>query len=1015
MKKILFATILYCTNCIAQISLPTDIPTPNATDLGKYGEFPVSYYTGRANISIPLFSTTVKGMPLNMTLDYDTSGILFNSMPGWTGQNWTLNVGGVITRCVENRQDELEYPACGEHYLNQRGERVNITDMPCYFKNHNKLPIWINNENVLKDSIGSLCGDLSPDIFNFNFMGKTGKFFLGNDGEWKVLCDENIDILFDINDEQNYIPPFIRDYPAAALVDYQQPKTIRGFVIRDSEGNSYYFGYYKDTNGVNYDNWYPIDYSISFFGISEKEKRESWNANSWYLTEVRDKNDNLLYQFLYERGKFIPQIFVSWGFMDVTEGYNMEYSSTLSPLDFIKGLNSFHGYAEYYRGNTGAPLSGSLQSPVYLKRIKCQHGVWIDFTRDFWGKSGNELYPGLQGFWRSQYDTEFEGGTVAQTPYYYLQTNNSLVREYQYWGYNDNIDRRETPLASTRFCNLTDIRIYNNYNNTGSEHWRFLYDDSNRKMLLSLKKVSTFQQQIIDYLGKYEFEYNDFSELPNDYLVTAVDHYGHYNGREYLTVCLENFHTNINPFTDIIKECREPDENCAKMGMLKKIKYPTGGYTSIEYEANKFDSYVNQNRTSMVSCENSQITGGLRVKSLSDCEGADTLRKKTFIYESGELYAMPKYTWANWSPSQINDNSNYTSSVVFTTAVFPLTNSFGPHIGYSKVTEKNMDGSYKVYRYSNISSAPAEPAFIQINRNSPYDRFSEHDYKRGRLLSTTYYSNEGLLTKKENYDYIEDDNEKYVLTSNMIFNMFWTGCSFFTGGIYKLYYPKYDITHRIDSIYNNNSAPEIREVYYSNSSRHIHLDYPYSHYADVRLLNSEFHFSSSENSITSYAYPITDIQDSLYKKHFVLYPNIKEQYKNGILMQKENTVFKRWNNGIFAPERITITRNNHTKDLVHFLSYSDTGALTSYAKDGVLVNLEWSYFDGGIKRMTEGGKLVTSYTYSPFWQIKTKTLPNGYTNYFTYDISGRLSAIEEIGTNNSRVKLKDFKYSIIND
>lgn len=84
--------------------------------------------------------------------------------------------------------------------------------------------------------------DLAPDIFTYIFCGKTGKFFLGNDGNWKVLSDENLEILFDYTNDNNFITPFIATYPYKQAVDKNQRKTIKGFTIRDSEGTTYEFG-----------------------------------------------------------------------------------------------------------------------------------------------------------------------------------------------------------------------------------------------------------------------------------------------------------------------------------------------------------------------------------------------------------------------------------------------------------------------------------------------------------------------------------------------------------------------------------------------------------------------------------------------------------------------------------------------------------------------------------------------------------------------------------------------------
>ena len=51
-----FITILFLiVPFLAKAQVETfDIPTPNAAELGRYGDVPVSYFTGNADISIPL-------------------------------------------------------------------------------------------------------------------------------------------------------------------------------------------------------------------------------------------------------------------------------------------------------------------------------------------------------------------------------------------------------------------------------------------------------------------------------------------------------------------------------------------------------------------------------------------------------------------------------------------------------------------------------------------------------------------------------------------------------------------------------------------------------------------------------------------------------------------------------------------------------------------------------------------------------------------------------------------------
>lgn len=85
------------------------VPSPNAASLGSFGVVPVSPFSGKADISIPIYNTTVRDVPLNISLMYDTSGNLVNTLPGWTGHGWTLSAGGAITRKVNYMPDEMSF------------------------------------------------------------------------------------------------------------------------------------------------------------------------------------------------------------------------------------------------------------------------------------------------------------------------------------------------------------------------------------------------------------------------------------------------------------------------------------------------------------------------------------------------------------------------------------------------------------------------------------------------------------------------------------------------------------------------------------------------------------------------------------------------------------------------------------------------------------------------------------------------------------------------------------------
>ena len=137
MKRRLFMLLLlsaYMQSPKAQFKEPATIPTPNTATLAQYGVIPMSLHTGKANISIPLLDVTARGVELSVNFLYDTSGILVNSLPSWTGHSWTLSVGGVITRAVKGYLDK--YDKKNHSSMNQNWDNYfhrydgNVNDSP---------------------------------------------------------------------------------------------------------------------------------------------------------------------------------------------------------------------------------------------------------------------------------------------------------------------------------------------------------------------------------------------------------------------------------------------------------------------------------------------------------------------------------------------------------------------------------------------------------------------------------------------------------------------------------------------------------------------------------------------------------------------------------------------------------------------------------------------------------------------------------------------------------------------
>ncbi|MEP7092868.1 MAG: fibronectin type III domain-containing protein [Flavobacterium sp.] len=107
----------------------------------------------------------------------------------------------------------------------------------------------------------------------------------------------------------------------------------------------------------------------------------------------------------------------------------------------------------------------------------------------------------------------------------------------------------------------------------------------NFNYLVTANKRSFLTQIVFKDISKqYNFEYITPELLPLR-LSKSQDHWGYYNGKSNSTLVPEI--SNI-PDIQFTKANKEPDVVFTKMGMLKKIIYPTKGSSEFEYEPNTF-------------------------------------------------------------------------------------------------------------------------------------------------------------------------------------------------------------------------------------------------------------------------------------------------------------------------------------------------------------------------------------------------------------------------------------------
>jgi hypothetical protein len=88
--------------------MPKVIPvSPTASKMEKYGDYPVSLYTGVPDITIPLYEIISGDIDIPISISYHASGFKVNDVSNPVGLGWALNAGGQISRTVRDKADEV--------------------------------------------------------------------------------------------------------------------------------------------------------------------------------------------------------------------------------------------------------------------------------------------------------------------------------------------------------------------------------------------------------------------------------------------------------------------------------------------------------------------------------------------------------------------------------------------------------------------------------------------------------------------------------------------------------------------------------------------------------------------------------------------------------------------------------------------------------------------------------------------------------------------------------------------
>lgn len=615
-------------------------PSPEAAELGKFGNTPVSLFTGTPKINIPICELKGSSISLPVSLNYSSTGFKPEDIAGWTGLGWSLNAGGVITRSV------MGNPDIATNYFNSANQYTNYPVSNDWFATYD----YMNDiQKGIKES--------QPDVYYFNFAGHSGKFL--------IKPDQTI-----IQKEKNNLK-------VTHNITGQASATF--FVIVDEKGLTYEFRDVEVSSMTLDDNISEVPSNMSYV-----------YGSSWYLSKITSA--------------------------DGMEEISFTYNTPSNPHTFFRNYLA-NGSANYSQNNFGAIGQAPWSSPSVTNAMPPQ----VTTTRKYLQQAILKKAGGIISYIEFNSSTDlredldhydFPGERILQNIKQYVYSvndnNNNLIKQFNFnYGY---------------FTNPSDNYWY---------HKRLRLDNV-QEISINASSVSK---------PPYIFIYNTLP-IPSP-LNSSIDHWGYYNGNDLISTRVPT--VKINGLDFGLGANRDVDFASTMTAMLINIKYPTGGYTSFEYENN----YAKDDNNTV------KTVGGLRIKSITDYSFDNTkATSKNYSYSlddgstSGKA-SFPKYdrystfhhypepcNGCAWNDSKIADY-DVNNITISANSVFGLGSIQGSHIGYSQVKE---------YQSDVITNIPLGYTLFKY-QIMPYLK-NDDDIGNGDLLIQQVFDNGGKLLQE---------------------------------------------------------------------------------------------------------------------------------------------------------------------------------------------------------------------------------------------------------------------------
>ncbi len=789
-------------------------PSPTVANLMKFEEVPVSYYTGQPNIAIPLYSKAINSeLKVNVSLSYSTQGVKMDNVSGWTGTGWSLNAGGSISRTVRGFPDEI-LPSqslkrkVGMHHLTPYWSYTNYTHAP------NRRE---HNFRVLAGADDQDKHDSAPDLYQFSFMGYSGRFLVFRNGSQL---------------EAKFIT---KAHKFKVEISHNSDYVINEFKITDPKGYKYTFDAIETSN--------VIPYSVGSqqgSGGTFNVQLDNYFANTaWHLKKVQLSNDEELLSIAYtvvnESYQSAPSVLESTivdygGSLNdlVQDPYNQ---GVLEPAQIIS-YNAINSNTQkitsitFTRDNTQIVFAtDSFNHPntngKVLRSVSVKNGVVTNKTfhlnyQDIIGDPSSSI---LGRLWLTNVRETADNINKDYNLYYHYKENlpdpipnvNNPNHTYYYqmeddWGYFSGINVNQTYCNNIAFDEnsiktglLTAIEYpsggvkefefeHNTYtyyqdqampftdyiqnprnstqNSAGNIGFSHTYDQSSNSALLFGNVVLDYEQDI--YLSSTGVSGSGTSGSLQDYFIRI---HGVTNG----------FSLNVETLNNNCVVVKNLPQGTYEFYLERYGVYPRGSFTVI----GDFQVFY---RNTITNPRQEMIGGGVRIKSIKfkDSLTATTNEKQlNYSYNDKDNTDLSSGVVDSQSDKLIKNYVKNTTKALYANlgtgcssfgdinvkynvraklANVALTQ--GNYIGYRQVKVFEQNNGFKTYAYTSPYDYPSHPDSFDFDYPKPRANI---DYKRGLLLEEKIYNESGDILKEVSYKDV-NGNPNYTFDEAFLFN-----------------------------------------------------------------------------------------------------------------------------------------------------------------------------------------------------------------------------------------------------